>query len=62
MKETITTTTEKSKNLTIKIGEINTLEVMRDTDYGYFLEAKDGAEVLLPNVYVMEDEMPNRAS
>ncbi|PHS38158.1 MAG: DNA-binding protein [Sulfurovum sp.] len=48
----------KSKNLSIKIGEINTLEVMRDTDYGYFLEAKDEAEVLLPNVYVMEDEMP----
>ena len=51
-------TIEKSKNLNIKIGEINTLEVMRDTDYGYFLEAKDEAEVLLPNVYVMEDEMP----
>ena len=53
-----TNTIEKSKNLNIKIGEINTLEVMRDTDYGYFLEAKDEAEVLLPNVYVMEDEMP----
>jgi len=51
-------TSEKSKNLTINIGEINTLEVARDTDYGYFLEAKDGEEVLLPNVYVMEDEMP----
>ena len=51
-------TTEKSKNLTINIGEINTLEVMRDTDFGYFLEAKDDNEVLLPNVYVMEDEMP----
>jgi len=50
--------TEKSKNLTINIGEINTLEVTRDTDYGYFLEAKDGNEILLPNVYVMEDEMP----
>jgi len=49
---------EKLKNLNIKIGEINTLEVMRDTDYGYFLEAKDENEVLLPNVYVMEDEMP----
>ncbi len=49
---------EKSKNLTINIGEINTLEVSRDTDYGLFLEAKDGNEVLLPNVYVMEDEMP----
>lgn len=31
---------------------------MRDTDYGFFLEAKDESEVLLPNVYVMEDEMP----
>jgi predicted RNA-binding protein (virulence factor B family) len=51
-------TTTKSQNLTINIGEMNTLEVMRDTDYGYFLEAKDGEEVLLPNVYVMEDEMP----
>jgi predicted RNA-binding protein (virulence factor B family) len=51
-------TNQKSKNLNIKIGEINTLEIMRDTDYGYFLEAKDEAEVLLPNVYVMEDEMP----
>jgi predicted RNA-binding protein (virulence factor B family) len=46
------------KNTSINIGEINTLEVMRDTDYGYFLEAKDDSEVLLPNVYVMEDEMP----
>ena len=48
----------KIKNTTINIGEINTLEIMRDTDYGYFLEAKDDAEVLLPNVYIMEDEMP----
>ena len=48
----------KSINLTIKIGEINTLEIIRDTDYGYFLEAKDGTEILLPNVYIMEDEMP----
>lgn len=51
-------TKEKSQNLTINIGEINRLEVARDTDYGYFLEAKDGDEILLPNVYVMEDEMP----
>ncbi|MDQ7083914.1 MAG: S1-like domain-containing RNA-binding protein [Sulfurovum sp.] len=48
----------KSKNVTINIGEINTLEIMRDTDYGYFLEAKDESEVLLPNVYIMEDTMP----
>ncbi len=49
---------EKSQNLHIEIGKINTLEVARDTDYGLFLEAKDDSEVLLPNVYVMEDEMP----
>ncbi len=49
---------EKIKNLTINMGEINTLEVMRDTDYGLFLEAKDGEEVLLPNAYVEEADMP----
>jgi len=48
----------KTQNLSLKVGEINTLEIMRDTDYGYFLEAKDGSEILLPNVYIMEDEMP----
>jgi len=51
METPIITQAEKIQNLTIKIGEINTLEVMRDTDYGYFLESKDGREVLLPNVY-----------
>ncbi len=50
--------TEKSQNLSINIGEINTLQIMRDTDYGFFLEAKDGSEILLPNIYIMEDEMP----
>jgi hypothetical protein len=49
---------EKIKNLTINIGEINTLEVMRDTDYGLFLESKDEDEVLLPNAYVEEADMP----
>ncbi|QOR62428.1 S1 RNA-binding domain-containing protein [Sulfurovum sp. ST-21] len=52
MKET------KTQNATIKIGEINTLKVERDTDYGYYLSAKDYEEVLLPNVYIMEDKMP----
>ena len=48
----------RTQNLTLKVGEINTLQIIRDTDYGYFLEAKDGSEILLPNVYIMEDEMP----
>jgi len=49
---------QKSKNATIEIGRVNTLEVVRDTDYGLFLESEDREEILLPNVYVMEDEMP----
>ena len=45
-------------NKTIAIGEINTLRVERDTDYGLYLRAENFEEVLLPNVYVLEDEMP----
>jgi hypothetical protein len=45
-------------NLTINIGEVNTLVVERDTDYGLYLRAENFEEVLLPNIYVMEDEMP----
>ncbi len=45
-------------NLTIAIGELNILKVERDTDYGLYLRAENFEEVLLPNVYVMEDEMP----
>jgi predicted RNA-binding protein (virulence factor B family) len=48
----------KSQNEQIKIGEVNTLKIERDTDYGYYLTAKDYNEVLLPNIYIMEDEMP----
>ena len=45
-------------NLTISIGELNTLRVERDTDYGLYLRAENFEEVLLPNIYVMEDDMP----
>ena len=45
-------------NLTIAIGELNTLRVERDTDYGLYLRAENFEEVLLPNIYVIEDEMP----
>jgi len=48
----------KPQNDHIAIGEINTLKIERDTDYGYYLSAKDGEEVLLPNIYIMEEEMP----
>ncbi len=53
-----TPTKTKIKNSSIKIGEINTLEIVRDTDYGFFLEAEDREEILLPNAYIIEDEMP----
>ncbi len=45
-------------NLTIAIGKLNTLRVERDTDYGLYLRAENFEEVLLPNIYVMENEMP----
>jgi len=45
-------------NLTIAIGEINTLKVERDTDYGLYLRAENFEEVLLPNIYVIEADMP----
>jgi len=48
----------QSQNEHINIGEVNTLKIERDTDFGYYLSAKDYEEVLLPNIYIMEDEMP----
>jgi len=45
-------------NQTLAIGEVNTLRVERDTDFGLYLRAENFEEVLLPNIYVMEDEMP----
>ncbi|CAA6801022.1 MAG: S1 RNA binding domain [uncultured Sulfurovum sp.] len=45
-------------NQTLSIGELNTLHVERDTDFGLYLRAENFEEVLLPNIYVMEDEMP----
>jgi len=45
-------------NNSIEIGKVNTLKIERDTDFGYYLIAQNFEEVLLPNVYIMEDEMP----
>ena len=47
---------DNSKNLLVEVGKINRLEILRDTDHGLFLEAKDDSVVLLPNAYV-EDSM-----
>jgi len=39
----------------IKIGEYNTLEILRDTDPGLFLGDDEDNDVLLPNKYVPEE-------
>jgi predicted RNA-binding protein (virulence factor B family) len=49
---------EKSKSLMIDLGKINTLEVIRDTQPGLYLQAKDDSEILLPNIYVDDENMP----
>jgi hypothetical protein len=36
----------------IKLGEINTLEILRETDHGAYLIDKEDNQVLLPNRYV----------
>lgn len=48
---------QMNKSLLIEVGKINRLEVVRDTDPGLFLQAKDDSEVLLPNAYVVEEDM-----
>lgn len=36
----------------INIGQVNTLEILRETDHGIYLVDEDNNEVLLPNRYV----------
>ena len=38
----------------IKLGEINTLEILRETDHGVYLVDDEDNQVLLPNRYVPE--------
>jgi len=38
----------------IKIGDYNTLEIIRETDQGLYISDEEGNEVLLPNRYVPE--------
>ncbi len=41
----------------LEIGKINTLEVLRQSDNGLYLQSKDDSEVLLPNAYVDTETM-----
>ncbi|HAS6511290.1 TPA: GntR family transcriptional regulator, partial [Vibrio parahaemolyticus] len=38
----------------IKIGQINSLEVIKKADFGVFLDGDDYGSVLLPNKHVPE--------
>ena len=40
----------------MKIGEINSLKVLRDTPHGLFLEDEEEEDVLLPGKYLRGDE------
>lgn len=39
----------------LKIGDYNTLRVVRKVDFGVFLEGGNGVDILLPNRYVPDD-------
>lgn len=39
----------------IQIGKFNTLTVIEETDYGYYLDGGDDGDILLPNRYVPDD-------
>jgi len=47
----------KEQSLFIDIGKINHLKVARESEHGFYLQSKDEAEVLLPNVYVDKSRM-----
>jgi hypothetical protein len=45
----------------MKIGELNILKAVRDSDYGVYLSDEAGKEVLLPNKYVPAGIRPDQA-
>ncbi len=53
-KKRIVSSEERGETLsqTLEIGRINTLEIYKRSEFGLFLRAADGGEVLLPNAYV----------
>jgi predicted RNA-binding protein (virulence factor B family) len=44
-------------NLMIEVGKVNRLEVVRESDHGLFLQARDDGDILLPKAYVDLDTM-----
>lgn len=43
----------------IKIGDYNTLRVVKSVDFGLYLEGDDGQEILLPSRYVPDGVQPD---
>ena len=39
----------------IKIGDYNKLEIIKDLDFGIYLDGGDGIEILMPRRYVPEE-------
>jgi uncharacterized protein len=46
------------KSSCIDIGRLNMLEALRESEHGLYLQASNGAEVLLPKAYVDHKSMP----
>jgi uncharacterized protein len=38
----------------LQLGQYNTLEVIKELDFGLYLDGHDGEEILIPRVYVPE--------
>jgi predicted RNA-binding protein (virulence factor B family) len=48
----------KNKELMLEIGKYNTLKVVKDLDFGLYLDGGDGLEILLPARYVPRNTKP----
>ena len=42
----------------VEIGKYNTLKIVKDLDFGVYLDGGNGVEILLPNRYVPKNVKP----
>lgn len=42
----------------VEIGKYNTLKIIKDLDFGVYLDGGDGMEILLPARYVQKNVKP----
>ena len=50
--------TRNTKHIMTEIGKINHLEVVKEVDFGIYLDGGDLGEILMPKRYVPEETMP----